>query len=224
MSIINRSHRFIFVHVPKTAGTSVTRSLSTFTAIGDVEIGGSEFGETLAVAYGKRFGLRKHSTASEIRSVVGSEVWETSFKFAIVRNPYARAYSIFRFLKKKFRDWKGSEVMDGFETFDAFVQSELFASDGPDRILRPQLFWLRTSETDETIAVDSVLRAENLDSEFPVLLERIGSSAQERPLERLNASGDPNEWANAYSEDATRARVATRYANDFRTFRFDQLL
>lgn len=38
MSLINFSHRFIYVHIPKTGGSSVTRMLSPYTQLGDLEI------------------------------------------------------------------------------------------------------------------------------------------------------------------------------------------
>ena len=69
--IVNHSHKFIFVHVPKAAGTSVSELFSKFSAYSDLEVGGTELGEALQNAYKCRFGLTKHSTAEEIRAVVG---------------------------------------------------------------------------------------------------------------------------------------------------------
>ena len=47
MAIINQSKKFIFVHVPKAAGTSVTSAFSKYTSYQDLEIGGAKFGESI---------------------------------------------------------------------------------------------------------------------------------------------------------------------------------
>ena len=73
--IVNHSHKFIFVHVPKAAGTSVSELFSKFSAYSDLEVGGTELGVALQKAYKRRFGLSKHSTAEVIRAIVGEETW-----------------------------------------------------------------------------------------------------------------------------------------------------
>jgi hypothetical protein len=75
MSIINSTFAFVFVHVPKSAGTSVTAALSQLSSTIDVEIGGSVFGEAIQGPHQKRHGLSRHSTALEIRSIVGAQQW-----------------------------------------------------------------------------------------------------------------------------------------------------
>ena len=75
--IISNSHRFIFVHVLKTGGTTVCAALDPFLRWNDVVLGGTEFGERMNGPYRDRFGLRKHSTAQEIRAVVGDATWSS---------------------------------------------------------------------------------------------------------------------------------------------------
>lgn len=223
MSIVNRSHGFIFIHVPKAAGTSVTRVLSSFTQVGDAEVGGSEFGEAVAEPYRTRFGISKHSTAREIREIVGDVVWSTSFTFGFVRNPYERAFSTYRFLKDRFRAWKGSEVMDGFHSFETFVSSAFFYSEGPDRLLRPQVFWLRDSDVDAAPCVDFVGRVESINEDMGVVLERCVGRSQ-RPasppqtIPRVNAAAPADSWRAAYREETTQRLVYERYAIDFHCF------
>ncbi len=221
--ILNFSHRFAFVHIPKTAGTALCFELSKLTKLGDVELGGTVFGEALAPIYRQRFGLHKHSTAIEIRKVAGEDSWRALFKFACVRNPYSRAFSTYRFLQRRFRRWKGSEIMDGLPSFDAYVASEFFQTDGPDRIHRPQIFWLRNSAEDATPIVDFLMRVESLDADWAHLVERLSPKvALEAKLARRNESGDANEWLAAYATDATRLRVFDRYRQDFASFGYSE--
>ena len=75
---INHTHKFIFIHIPKNAGTSIRGSFKT-------------------EGYDQRVVNKQypHDPCSKIRKYCGEEVWNTFFKFAIVRNPYdmlARVY------------------------------------------------------------------------------------------------------------------------------------
>jgi hypothetical protein len=116
--IINHTHRFIFVHVPKTAGTSVSTALSKYSTYRDLEIGGTPLGEAVQPFMSDRFGLRKHSTAANIRDVVGAASFQSYFSFCLVRNPFNRLQSTYHFLK----GWKGcpkrfAAKLDRFESF-----------------------------------------------------------------------------------------------------------
>lgn len=64
-----KNNPFFFVHVPRTAGTSVAISLS-YKHYGD-----------------------QHRTAAEIQHIVGMDNWSSKFSFAFVRNPWDRAVS-----------------------------------------------------------------------------------------------------------------------------------
>ena len=48
--IISNSHKFIFVHVMKTAGTSVSAALDPWLRWNDIAIGGTRFGEQIQPA------------------------------------------------------------------------------------------------------------------------------------------------------------------------------
>jgi hypothetical protein len=219
MSIINLSHKFIFVHVPKSAGTSVTAALSWYTTFCDLEIGGTALGEELQPYYLKRFGVRKHSTAREIRQLVGDAVWSHAFKFAFVRHPFARSYSIYHFLKHRFRTWKGSEIMDSFHDFSGFVRSDFFlTNDGPDQQFRPQWFWIRDEASDRAV-VDFIGRVENLEKDLAHVIDRIAIPCLDAPMSfdpatRANSSTEPDEWRRHVDSEAQEL-IIKRHQPDF---------
>ena len=127
--ILNHEHQFIFVHVPKTAGTTVTRSLAPLTTFRDIELGGTKYGEAIQGMFAARFGLRKHSTATAIKAKCPGHIWRRFFVFAFIRNPYARAYSLYRFLQKwkegPHHDLVSSLDFEGFLSLDAVASGEI---------------------------------------------------------------------------------------------------
>lgn len=231
--IINNTFGFIFVHVPKAAGTTVSNLLSRATCYCDIEVGGSPLGEAIQPHYRQRFGLAKHSTAREIRAVVGEVTWKRSFTIGFVRNPYARAQSAYKFMKsmRLTRRLPVLEPLDRLDTFPDFVRSDFFASEGMDRILRPQIFWLRGEHSDSSAIVDFVGKVESI-SESMQLIARAIPSVQKfldvTDVPRLNQSPDSavvaDDWAGWAMDPQIEAKVFERYKVDFSAFgypRFD---
>tara|TARA_B100001113_G_C20994642_1_gene572115 strand:+ start:318 stop:890 length:573 start_codon:yes stop_codon:yes gene_type:complete len=79
---INHKHKFIFIHIPKTAGTSIR----------------SSFDEN---GYDKKVVRKKypHSTCQEVKEYCGEKVWNEYYKFTFVRNPFDRIVSFYHFHK-----------------------------------------------------------------------------------------------------------------------------
>lgn len=219
MCIINNSYKFIFVHVPKAAGTSLTNAFGVLTNYCDLEIGGTTFGERIQPAYRDRFGVAKHSTAAELMALVGAVTWARYFTFAFVRDPFARAVSTFNFLRK----WDGAndeltEEIRSFETFDDYVMSDIWArSDGPDHIFRPQVHWLRRSPGLPRVLPHYIGKTETIATDFRAILAAIQVPehiALEISLKQLNVS-EPTVLP---QNPKVIAKIVAKYKADFQTF------
>lgn len=217
--IVNHTHRFVFVHVPKAAGSTVTHTLSSFSQYCDQEIGGTQQGEAIAPYMRQRFGLYKHATADEIRDVVGHSMFASYYTFAFVRNPYDRLRSAFEFL----RGWDEApepikNSLDSFESYEHFVESNIWAErPGPDNIFRPQTYWLYCSRTGRRI-VDFVGKVETLPADLTHVVERITGNA-DIVIENKNQSR-PYDVSDHIDEGA-RMRIAEYYKDDFQAFGYE---
>lgn len=228
--IINNTFKFIFIHVPKSAGTSVTKLLSNYSSYCDIEVGGTAMGEAVQPFFRNRYGLSKHSTAQEIRAVVGDALWNRYFTFAFVRNPYARAYSSYKFLQRMRKETGLDflEPLDGLTSFNDFVQSDYFQTEGMDRILKPQVFWLRGAKNKPAISVDYVGRVESIEDSIRHIAERVPGLFQavgeiEVPVLNSTVATGEATWQTLIRDPNTERMVYDKYRIDFETFGYKRM-
>jgi uncharacterized membrane protein len=143
MTIINHTYGFVFIHIPKNAGSSTANYLSQLSAYRDQEVGVTRVGELVAPALRSRYLLHKHATHSEIKTVMGRDDISSYATIAVVRHPYERAYSAYTFLQQ-WDGWRRNErfadlaerlgrkrrFRRGWD-FDEFVASRLIETSGP---------------------------------------------------------------------------------------------
>jgi hypothetical protein len=90
---------FLFIHIPKTAGTSI------FTAMLKSCQG------TRAELNHYRMGQKKHASAFTARGVLTPAQWNHAFKFSVVRNPWDRMVSMWRYGRRQTRLKGGVRVL-----------------------------------------------------------------------------------------------------------------
>ena len=187
--IVSNSRKFIFVHINKTAGTSITEALYPHLAWNDLVLGSTPTGRALDQPFHERFGLYKHSTAREIRAVVGERVWSEYRSFAVVRDPVDRARSLYGYLKmlqagrseirRRLRsllgarggpDWLAVQALRETGSFSAFIRHPKLRHD-PGFIHQSRFL------SDETgaLVVDRLLRFETLAADFAALCRELGT-------------------------------------------------
>lgn len=91
-------HKFYFTHIPKTGGTSIKSALLPFANPGQLTFDGEK------VTDGKGFRPHKVLTREQANK------YHDYFKFAFVRNPWARYASLYRFLR-----YRGSKDAAGLD-------------------------------------------------------------------------------------------------------------
>ena len=220
MTLINHRYRFVFVHIPKNAGTSVATALAPLTTYRDQEIGGTELGQAIAPHFRKRFGIGKHATLREIMELIGAAEASTYRSFCVTRHPVERAASTFSFLRR----WTAWQTLAAYSdhvsefvacaTLDAFITSDFFATPGPDRLFLPQMDWI-TGTSGQLVGVDRVIRMDRLQDGLRRFLAEVGvpaASVDAIDVPRINTSR--REVESRLSDQAIGI-LATRYALDF---------
>ena len=231
---IDHRHRCIFVHVPRTAGSSIEEGLLGLDTTGparDVSNETSLFGLIPPDVRARRhidgaYREWQHLPAAELRRVLPADVWDGYFKFALVRNPWDRMVSWFcyadavasrpaapaRRLMGALHERLG-RAPSLRERFAAWLRdpgrNAGFLADG--RMLWDQLDWI--SDERGACLVDFVGRYENLREDFQTLSRRFGIDAALPHVRRSERAP-----LRDYYDDETRNIVAERHRRDIEAF------
>ncbi|MDX6766402.1 MAG: sulfotransferase family 2 domain-containing protein [Candidatus Methylacidiphilales bacterium] len=202
---ILHDYKCIFIHIPKTAGTSVSRALF-------------ELPKTIDTEYPRSIRkLRfKHLKATAVKSYLGDETWNRHFSFAFVRNPWDLMVSSYNWWVQKashdptFKDRIGSsEWLSNFESFifSPFGRFKLNELEGN------MLDWV-TENGD--IIVDYVGKVETFNSDWAAICHKI--NAPFRPMPCLNSTIRLD--YRQYYNSRTRAAIAERFHREIELFEY----
>lgn len=215
--LISHRKRFVFVHVHKAAGTSVTRLLLPYARLVDRAVYSRGRLKRAIKLFNRLIGLEhnghrhltghhKFASAAEIRTKMGAERYDSYFSFAFVRNPFDWCVSIHAHLRRlaghpfheratalPFDDFLAWSIEEGAKRQSEFV-------------------------TDETgrVAVDFVGRVEDMDVDLRAVCERLKLPFANAPRENVTP-GRERDWR-VYYDDASRALVETHFAEDLARF------
>jgi len=232
----------LYIHIPKTGGTSLKSVLDKFP--NNVLTENSDIYRRSPLFYNEFLSVVnfKLSRTENTKNVLGENLFNSLWKVAIVRNPWDRYVSNWKWLTRKektypkkgwkSRGWTGE---DGRVSFDDFVkQMDWCYKNAPihqyqhDKWhIRNQIEHIIDHKTGK-IMVDHVGRFERLDEEFKFICEKIGIDAN---LPHLNHSGhysgdvvrhDPIKihYSNYYNQELIDI-VAERCKQDIETFGYD---
>lgn len=190
--IISNSKKYIFVHLTKCGGTSVTHALEEKIIWNDIICGRTNFGRSMKAAWGERWGIGTHASAQEIANLVGEEVWSEYFIFSFVRHPFKRVLSRYSWTEEQVQKlgWRRyarhvhSQWDYGIWEWNT-VQAYLDTSSFSEYLRHPamdEVFSNRTqaqslSDNQGALMVDYVGKVEHMSSDFAEVCRRIGISA-----------------------------------------------
>lgn len=243
---ISRKYKFIFLHMPKTGGTSVRTALRNI----DMKATHRECFLHSDVKYSKAFIER------------AGERWEDYFKFTIIRNPFARMVSFYNHMlrlgqwhkdrikeytekrtaiidwniiynchenlsieNKKVKDLTGNIITDSqwleryeYKDFEDFIKHPIYHM---HKLNVRKLDFVTTfkewlSDGDE-IGVDYIMKLEECDKGWREVLKKIGVKYFKFPHLKV---GQSVKWKDYYT-DELREIVAERFKIDLEYFNYE---
>jgi chondroitin 4-sulfotransferase 11 len=200
--IVSKKYKFIFIHIPKTGGSSIAEPeyLS---------------GQGALVAH---LGSEDHVQAGHIRAVGLKnrlqDNWDDYFKFTFVRNPWDRTVSLYHYFlqdPEKQRSMLGKEIakLGSFKEFCHQLDNiEL------DPHFDPQISYLIDYEGH--ILVDFIGRFETIASDVDFICKKAGLPAIILPHFRKS---DHDSYRRYYDNESAGI-IATKYKSDIDAFKY----
>jgi len=153
-----RNGPYIFIHINKTAGTSIGNAIG--------------------------LPVKHHQTAREIIAKIGKDKWNTAYKFTLVRNPWDKVVSHYEYRRKRNK----TEVATRNVSFSEWVKKTYGTDKDPffynnPKAFQPQVEWLKDEQG--RIAIDFIGKFESINDDFDQIKRIIGIEAE---LPHLNAS------------------------------------
>jgi len=196
--MISFQKRFLFVHIPKTAGNSIQSVLRDYSEDQIVALRSEQDGIERFGLRNPNYKIRKHSTLAEYRMALGDEQFRSLYKFACVRNPWDRMVSYY------FTPTQQAGELDRRE-FRKVISKALSVAD-----------YLRLDQGDDDpfANVDYIMRFENLVEDFRAVCTTLGIPTV--PLPQYNRSS--RERYSKYYDDELRELVRKRFAPEIERF------
>lgn len=202
--MISLQNRFLFVHIPKTAGNSIQSVLREYSEDQLIALRKEQDGIERFGLRNPKYKIKKHSRLSEYRDALGDEQFRSLYKFTCVRNPWDRMVSYYFTPTQNPETWNRQK-------FREMISKAVSVAD----YLR-----LDAGEKDSFANVDHIMRFENLAEDFRAVCIAIGVSPPTLP--RYNRSD--REHYSRYYDDELRELVRARFAPEIERFdyRFEE--
>ena len=184
--MINRKHNCLHIHIPRSAGLSINKSLFS-----------TDISEKL--------------TAVQYRNLFG-DIFDDVFKFGFVRNPWDRLVSIYCYCKNSKLDvcgtllqhcvskYGGNSFFEFISLVEYVVTHDSFYTSGLPHdwklFLQPQYYWLY--EGDDLLA-DFVGRYERLHADYNKVCDFIGTQGKRNRLSRVGFTKNRFQYRGYYN-------------------------
>jgi sulfotransferase famil protein len=205
--LLSLEKNFLFVHVPKTGGTSIARALDPWV----VHPPQGKWNKLLCRTHLRRdpgrFMLRVHGSLSYARKVLPGDLYGQLFKFAFVRNPWDRLVSEYSFVLDKSHHPRYKEVRNlaNFAEYLRYEKERAHGRSQADMLLGP-----------DGLGVDFVGRFEQLSQDFAAVCQKLEIDSS---LPHLNRTNHRN--YRDYYDSGSRAYVAENWRAEIELFSYE---
>lgn len=206
--LLSYSKKFIFIHIDKTAGTSIKAALSKYCFYPE---------ETMYSSALKKLGVRQYSDefydhirSSELIRYLDPTIFNDFFKFAFVRNPWDWMLSSYTYYLKKPGMHPHVYFKNEIQTFRDFIKWQT----GNPYIYHTQSEYLFDRFGNKM--VDYIGKFENVEEDFEFVLNKLNITEK---LPHKNISKEKG-YADQYTSE-TKDLVYRYYKNDIHLFNYE---
>lgn len=178
--LIDHNKKFIFIHIPKTGGTSIARALNIVP--------------------------KGHITTNQVKKIIHNDIYESYFKFCFVRNPIDRFISLYKYARmlesyhhSNSKSMNGTRMKSRHEDYELLKNSNIndcvnhlinnrLKHDWRYNLWQPQINWIKNDK--EGLDVDFIGKYENIEDDFNIILHRLNLPKINLP--QLNLSKKEN--------------------------------
>lgn len=204
--------KFIFVHIPKCAGTTIERFFGK-----DYDGYNTKTDYTKYIELKHEIAHSKHYRLSDYEKIIGDEL-NDYFKFTFIRNPYDLVVSKFIYIKTKNKTQmiiNGEDITEQM-TFDQYVD---FIHRNKDRERIPKS--VVVSNYDEWIITDNykldfIGKVENFNNDFKIICDKIG--VKYKKLNKMNTT-IRTEYRDYYNQD-TKNKITELFKDDLEKYNY----
>ena len=205
--MISHNHRCIFVHIPRTGGTSIED------VIWPAERTEKDLWMGFISKHENKYqtGGLQHLLAGQIRQEVGPDVFSSYFKFAVVRNPWDRAVSQFSYtrIRTDLHELIGMTADTSFSEYLNMIES------------REHVQWQPQSDfvhdIGGAILIDFVARFEQLEKDAQTIFSRLRLEGKSLPHTNASARRPYREYFDASS----KRKIERLYGQDIEAFAYE---
>jgi hypothetical protein len=198
--VISHKYKCIFIHIPRTAGTSIAYQKDIFEITDD----------------------GTHDFVINVKNRVGQDIWNRYFKFCFVRNPFDRFVSLYFYFSQMSKEhrWYNDNIpvlteVQAYEDFEDFCVNFSKTKCRYNFHFIPQYKWI----TDEkgNILIDFVGKFENLNKSWESIYKDLSIEGYNAlPHENLSA----HRCYKDYYSNKTRRIVRRIYKKDIKMFNY----
>lgn len=206
--LISDSHRFIFVHTRKVAGSSIRDILEPFSLQKPNTIISKFKSRVFHVERDyHKFAFRQHSDIMALKNIMPEKLFDAYFKFSFVRNPWKRLVSEYEFIKRRPKHGRHKKVIK--MTFAQYIIYQAKRHDAH------QIHML--ADKNGEIQMDFIGRFENLQEDWNYICDKIGIANKHLSHRKKAVKVDYNDYYN----DKNKKLVAKLWEKDIDAFGYN---
>ena len=205
--VLSHSKKFIFIHVYKVAGTSISKELVKYSGLFLPTIRGYRY---ISRKFPKIFPNKyhRHIYAKELKTVLPEKTFNSYYKFAFVRNPWDWHVSQYHYILRK-KNHHQHEFIKSLNGFKGYIEWVVTTN------ITTQMDML--SDENGNLLMDFVGKYENLNEDFDKICDHIGIKRANLP--HLNQTKKKS-YQEYYDEEAKNL-IFNAYRADIEAFDYE---